>query len=81
MARDWSYDMVMKTIPAAKFKAECLSLLDRVGPEGLVITKRGKPVAKLVPVGRGGRDLIGILAGKIAIHGDILSTGARWDAE
>ena len=39
----------MKTVPAAQFKAQCLSLLDRIGPEGIVITKHGKPVAKLVP--------------------------------
>ena len=40
----------MKQIPAAKFKEQCLSLLDRVGEEGIVITKRGKPVAKLIPI-------------------------------
>jgi prevent-host-death family protein len=71
----------MKTIPAAKFKEQCLSILDRVGPEGLVITKRGRPVAKLVSIEEGSGDLIGSLAGKLRITGDILSTGVRWDAE
>ena len=37
----------MKTVGAAKFKEQCLALLDRLDPDGLVITKHGKPVAKL----------------------------------
>ena len=40
----------MKTMAAAKFKEQCLSVLDSVGPEGIIITKRGKPVAKLIPI-------------------------------
>ena len=39
----------MKKIAAAKFKEQCLSLLDQVDPDGIVITKHGKPVAKLIP--------------------------------
>jgi prevent-host-death family protein len=41
-----------KTIPAGEFKARCLALLDEVAETGkpLVVTKRGKPVARLVPV-------------------------------
>lgn len=71
----------MKTMPAAKFKAQCLALLDRVTPEGIVITKHGKPVAKLVPVSGESSGLIGRFKGKIRIKGDILSTGLRWDAQ
>ncbi|HEU4438903.1 MAG TPA: type II toxin-antitoxin system Phd/YefM family antitoxin [Methylomirabilota bacterium] len=71
----------MKTVPAAQFKAQCLSLLDRVGPDGIVITKHGRPVAKLVPIATESAALIGSLKGKLTIKGDILSTGARWDAE
>ena len=71
----------MKSIPAAKFKAQCLSLLDRVDKEGIVITKRGKPVAKLIPLGADSASLIGSLKDKIEIKGDILSTGVRWNAE
>ena len=71
----------MKTIPAAKFKAQCLALLDRVTPEGIVITKHGRPVARLLPVGSAPTDLIGSLKGKLNIKGDILSTGVRWDVE
>jgi len=41
----------MKHIAAAKFRDTCLALLDEVDPEGIVITKRGKPVARLVSTG------------------------------
>jgi len=71
----------MKTVGATEFKQKCLAILDRVGPEGVVITKHGRPVAKLVPVEAESASLIGSLAGKIRIHGDLLSTGLEWDAE
>jgi prevent-host-death family protein len=71
----------MRTVAAAKFKAQCLALLDSVGPEGIVITKHGKPVAKLIPVGADSASLIGSLRGKLRIKGDVRSTGLRWDAE
>lgn len=40
------------TIPAGQFKARCLALLDQVAATGtpIVVTKRGKPVARLVPM-------------------------------
>lgn len=71
----------MSTIGAAKFKQECLAILDRLGPEGIIITKHGKPVARLVPIQTESTALIGSLAGKIQVHGDLLATGLRWDAE
>lgn len=71
----------VKTIGSAKFKEQCLSLLDRVGPEGILITKHGRPVAKLIPVETEHRSLLGSLKGKIRIKGDIFSTGTRWNAE
>jgi prevent-host-death family protein len=71
----------MKQIAAAKFKETCLALLDEVDPEGIVITKRGKPVARLIPFASDSANLIGALAGRLEIKGDILSTGADWDAE
>jgi len=73
--------MSMKQIAAAKFKEQCLSLLDQVDQEGIVITKRGKPVAKLIPVAADSASLIGSLKHKIKIRGDILSTGVEWDAQ
>ncbi len=70
----------MKTIPAAKFKEQCLAILDRLDSEGLVITKHGKPVARLLPISRSGEDLIGSLESKIRVDGDIESTRVEWDA-
>jgi prevent-host-death family protein len=71
----------VKTVPAAKFKEQCLALLDRVGPEGIVITKHGKPVAKLVPINTDSAGLIGSFKGKIKVKGNISTTGVKWDAE
>lgn len=71
----------MKKINAAKFKEQCLSILDDVSPEGIIITKHGKPVARLVPIESEPSELIGRLKGKIKIKGDILSTGIHWDAQ
>ena len=78
---DHIYNCAMKKMGAAQFKEQCLSVLDSVGPEGLVITKHGKPVAKLLPIGTESPALIGCLKGKIKITGDIRSTGLRWDAQ
>jgi prevent-host-death family protein len=72
---------VSRTIGASKFKATCLSILDELEPEGIVITKHGKPVARLIPVERASADLVGSLAEQLTINGDILSTGLEWDAE
>ncbi len=71
----------MKQIAAAKFKEQCLSLLDNVAEEGLVITKHGRAVAKLIPIRASSADLIGALKGKLKIQGDVLSTGVPWNAE
>ena len=71
----------MRTINAAKFKEQCLSLLDTLESEGIVITKRGKPVAKVIPISSGCAELIGSMKDKIKIKGDILSTGLGWNAE
>ncbi|MCK4341303.1 MAG: type II toxin-antitoxin system Phd/YefM family antitoxin [Phycisphaerae bacterium] len=71
----------MNKISASKFKEQCLALLEQVEPDGIVITKHGKPVAKLVPIERDCSDLIGSMKDELVIKGDILSTGLAWDAE
>jgi prevent-host-death family protein len=71
----------MKTIGVTEFKQRCLALLDRLGPDGLVITKHGRPVARVIPVESESSSLIGRFAGQIEIKGDIESTGIAWDAE
>lgn len=65
----------MKTITAGDFKARCLSLMEDVRDtrEPIVITKRGKPVAKLVPAESDHREFIGRLKGLIEVVGDIQS--------
>jgi antitoxin (DNA-binding transcriptional repressor) of toxin-antitoxin stability system len=70
----------MKTISAAKFKAQCLALLDRLDPEGLVVTKHGKPVATVRPIDRSSSGVIGSLRGKIKTKGDLSTTGLKWTA-
>jgi prevent-host-death family protein len=69
----------METINAASFKATCLALLDKVEKTGqpIVVTKRGKPVAQLVPVAPPGkRRLMGCMEGTAKIVGDIESPAA-----
>ena len=65
----------MKSIPAGEFKARCLTLMDDVRStrEPVVITKRGKPVAKLIPADDTEPEFIGRLKGVIRIVGDIES--------
>lgn len=72
---------MVRKIGAARFKEQCLALLDEVGPGGIIITKYGKPVAKLIPIANQHAALIGALRGRLTIKQDILSTGLRWDAE
>jgi prevent-host-death family protein len=78
---DQSYNLDMKRVAAAKFKEQCLSILDQLGPEGIVITKHGRPVARLLPAERAFADLIGSLRGRIRVRGDVLSTGLKWEAD
>lgn len=73
--------MLVLTIDASKFKEQCLSLLENLDPEGIVITKHGKAVARVIPAGSVCADLIGSMKGKIKIRGNILSSGTKWDAE
>ncbi|HTV82801.1 MAG TPA: type II toxin-antitoxin system prevent-host-death family antitoxin [Acidobacteriaceae bacterium] len=65
----------MKTVPAGKFKAQCLALIDDVYDHGgeVLITKRGQVKAKLVPVEKKERESIfGFMKGRAKIVGNIL---------
>jgi prevent-host-death family protein len=68
-----------RTIPAGQFKAERLKLMDEVDRMRLpvVITKRGRPVARLVPVDLARPKLRGCMKGTVTIHGDILVRRCR----
>ena len=65
----------MKKMAAGAFKVHCLAVMDQVQAkrETVLITKRGKPVAKLVPADKDTDDIYGFLAGKVTIKGDIIS--------
>jgi len=75
----------MKTIAAAEFKARCLKVMEDVRSkrEPVMITKKGRPVAKLVPAGEPARDVFGCLAGTLEIVGDVEAPAVlpeKWNA-
>lgn len=83
-ASDYSHMTMVtnsRTVPAGVFKARCLALLDEVARLGgiLVVTKRGKPVARVLPF-RGGKPAK--LTGSVLWEKDIVSpVGASWEAQ
>ncbi len=75
----------MKTMRAGELKARCLKVIDQVRTTGepVIITKRGLPAAKLVPVERRNDDIFGRLKGVFQIVGDIESPAVppeEWEA-
>jgi prevent-host-death family protein len=65
----------MKTMPAGQFKARCLKVMDDVQStrEPVLITKNGRPVAKLVPSDKPPKDIFNCMKGEVEILGDIVS--------
>jgi prevent-host-death family protein len=65
----------MKQMPAGAFKAHCLAVMKRVQTTGepVVVTKRGAPVVKVVPVESTQGDIFGFMEGRVKIVGDIES--------
>ncbi len=77
-------DQDNKVIKASEFKAKCLKLMDEVAEtgEGIVITKNGRPVSRLVPYRETPRTFFGRDQDKIRILGDIIKpVGVAWEAE
>lgn len=71
-----------KSISATEFKAKCLKILDELGSQGIVITKRGQPVAKVTRLhGADNSKLIGSMKGKVVVKGNIFSSGRKWNAQ
>ena len=71
-------------IPAAEFKARCLELMDRVSErrQELIITKHGRPVAKLVPVEQEAAPVLGYMKNTLLSYGDLISPVEEdWEAE
>ena len=65
----------MKKMQASVFKARCLKVMERVQATGepVIVTKRGKPVVKVVPVKLETDDIFGFMKGEFKIVGDIES--------
>ncbi len=73
-----------QTIAAGEFKAKCLHLLDEVQQtrKEIVITKRGRAVARLLPIEERTPTVFGRMKGSGVILGDIVGpTGEKWDAD
>ena len=74
-------NMERKTIGAAKFKEQCLSILDDLDAEGIVVTKHGRPVARITPIAQTNAEFLKSLTGdKVKVKADIMSTGVQRDA-
>lgn len=77
---------VPKTIPAGEFKAKCLALIDEVSQSRvpLVVTKRGTPIAQVVPLGPPEAQKVPSLLGSVRYTSDdelLAPIPAAWDAE
>lgn len=73
----------MREVSATEFKAKCLHLMDEVQATGedIIVTKRGRPVARLVAHRPPGRSLLGLFKGEFEIVGDIMSPiDVEWEA-
>ena len=75
-----------RTIPAGEFKAKCLAIIDEVHDrhEQVIITKYGKPMARLEPVDERPKSLFGFMKGRGRITGDIVSPAFPeddWESE
>ena len=73
-----------RTIKSSEFKATCLKLMDEVAADGgeIVITKNGRPTAKLVAYREKPQTLFGIDRGKLEILGDVIAPlDAEWEAD
>jgi prevent-host-death family protein len=81
--------VMSEMIPAGEFKAKCLQVLDEVQRLRMqvVITKHGKPVAKLVPLDEHTESFIGSMQGTMEILGDIVAPidvtweAVKWEAD
>ncbi|MBX9570304.1 MAG: type II toxin-antitoxin system prevent-host-death family antitoxin [Candidatus Obscuribacterales bacterium] len=72
-----------REIPAGEFKSKCLQLMEQVSKSKtpIIITKRGKPIAKLVPLDEEAIDGFGCMKGSVRILGDIVEPlDVQWEA-
>jgi len=72
----------MKVLNVTEFREQCLQLLDGLPSDGVLITKRGRPVAKLTPVASSCVSFIGSVKNIVVDpEDDLFSTGIKWDAQ
>jgi len=74
-----------KTFPAGEFKARCLKIMDRVSTtrEPVLVTRKGKPLVRIVPIDNAGPEVFGCLRDRLEIAGDIESpvlANTEWKA-
>ena len=83
MTIDNNHSTYMQTISAGQFKTHCLKLMDEVAmhSEEIIITKRGKPIVKMVPLSRS-HEPFGAIRDAITINGDIVNCDftTEWEA-
>jgi prevent-host-death family protein len=75
--------MKANTVPAGEFKAKCLKLIDEVAEKRrpLIVTKRGKPLAQVIPMPAKSQSIVGSMKGSVTILGDIISPiDVEWKA-
>jgi len=73
-----------RQVGAGEFKTHCLQFIDEVNLTRvpIIVTKHGKPLAKLVPYSETPVSLFGCLKDSVIIHGDIVAgTGQVWEAD
>lgn len=71
----------MKEISVSDFRQQCLTLMDQLPAEGILITRHGHPLARLLPVRPAScADLIGTIPLLRDEPDDLFETGERWDA-
>jgi len=79
----WLYCQIMMRMAAGTFKDQCLKVLDRVAATRtpVTITKRGKPVATLVPCSPDATKAASLAGSILEEHGNPFGTGEAWDAD
>ena len=73
----------MDSISAGKFKDQCLRIMDAVAATRtpVVVTKRGRPVVRVVPYSEGEGETASLAGSIIREEGDPFGTGEKWSAD
>lgn len=74
--------MTDQPVMASEFKARCLALLDQVAEQRVtyVVTKHGRPVARVVPLDDAPTSVDGSVEFLTEVEEELFSTGERWSA-